>query len=308
MRKVALIIIYNHQYNKNIDVLERIYKDRFSDIYHLVPFYFGDKKNVIPVYECSFYFQGYISQGLRSYFKEEYAHYFFVADDMILNPKISERNYFEYLKLTEDTSYIPQFISLHEGNSFWPRVGEAFRWRLKLRGIEAENQLPTYDVALNKFQQFNLVIKPLRFNQIWKTPRSLKEIAKLILKEREYFSHFVQNILVKRKYLLPYPIVGSYSDICVVSSDSIELFCHYCGVFASTKLHVEIALPTSLVLSANKIVTDQDLFLQGKALWTKADFQELEKYKNSLKNLLEHFPPDYLYLHPIKLSKWEIEL
>ena len=60
-QKVALIIIYNHQYNKNIDVLERIYKDRFHDIYHLVPFYRGDRKNVIPVYESSHYFQGYIS-------------------------------------------------------------------------------------------------------------------------------------------------------------------------------------------------------------------------------------------------------
>ena len=48
MNRVALIIIYNHQYNKNIDILERIYNGRFSNIYHLVPFYNGEKQNVIP--------------------------------------------------------------------------------------------------------------------------------------------------------------------------------------------------------------------------------------------------------------------
>ncbi len=58
MSKIALVIIYNHQYNKNIDILERIYKGRFSHIYHLIPFYQGDKENVIPVYDASLYFQG----------------------------------------------------------------------------------------------------------------------------------------------------------------------------------------------------------------------------------------------------------
>lgn len=77
MSEVALIVIYNHQYNKNIDSVEKIYKGRFSNIYHLMPFYEGDKANVIPVCENSFYFQGYISQGYNTFFKEKYAHYFF---------------------------------------------------------------------------------------------------------------------------------------------------------------------------------------------------------------------------------------
>ena len=78
MNKVALIIIYNHKFDRNIDILENIYKDRFSNIYHLVPFYTGDKSNVISVYENSHYFQGYVAQGFKSYFKEEFEHYFFI--------------------------------------------------------------------------------------------------------------------------------------------------------------------------------------------------------------------------------------
>src|ERR1700743_1228199 len=100
MNKVALIIIYNHRYDKNIELLEQIYKSRFSNIYHLIPFYNGNKENVIAVYDNSFYFEGYIAQGLKSYFKEDYTHYFFVADDMVLNPVVNEHNYAEHLKLS----------------------------------------------------------------------------------------------------------------------------------------------------------------------------------------------------------------
>ncbi len=308
MNKVALIIIYNHQFNKNIDVLERIYKDRFSNIYHLMPFYNGVKQNVIPVYECSYYFQGYISQGFKSFYKKDYTHYFFIADDLILNPEINENNYSEHLKLGINSCFIPGFISLHDLVEWWPRVGEAYRWSIDFSGIEAKNQLPDYEKALQKFQQFGLKISPLRFNQIWKTPSSIKEFLKLILDDKIYFFRYLMDKFSNKRYKLSYPIIGSYSDICIISSDTIKQFCHYCGVFAATRLFVEVGLPTSLVLSANDIRTEKDLKYKGKALWTKKDYQELDIYDNSLKHLFSEFPENYLYLHPIKLSKWHIEL
>jgi hypothetical protein len=39
--KVALLVIYNHRYDKNITRVEALYKKRFSHIYHVVPFYDG---------------------------------------------------------------------------------------------------------------------------------------------------------------------------------------------------------------------------------------------------------------------------
>lgn len=313
MNKVVLIIIYNHQYNKNIDILERIYNKRFTNIYHLVPFYNGNKKNVIPVYECSYYFQGYISQGLKSYFKEDYTHYFFISDDLILNPIINEINYSQYFKLNPHTCFIPEFISLHEREEWWKRVSDAFHWSINYQGVEAENQLPDYDKAIQKFQEFDLTIEPLRFNQIWKIPYSFRDWIRLFIK-RHFFSHiklilrFIYSKLTKKKYYLSYPIIGSYSDIFIISSDTIKEFCHYCGVFAATRLFVEVSLPTSLVLSAKEIITEKDLKFQGKALWTKEQYKELDKYDSSLKQLLKEFPKNYLYFHPIKLSKWNTEL
>ncbi len=79
-------------------------------------------------------------------------------------------------------------------------------------------------------------------------------------------------------------------------------------MFSATNLFVEIALPTSLVLSAKEIVSEKDLKLQGKALWWETKDQELDKYDHSLKQLLDQFPINYLYLHPIKLSKWKMDL
>ena len=308
MNKVALIIIYNHQYNKNIDILEQIYKDRFSNIFHLVPFYNGERKNVIPVYECSYYFQGYIAQGYKSYFREDFTHYLFVADDLLLNPIINETNYAEHFKLNSNSCFIPDFINLHDKGERWARVGEAYRWSIKFPGVEVENQLPDYAIALQKFQEFDLKIEPLSFDQIWDKPKSIKEFVKLILKDKYYVSHCLMSKFKNVPYYLSYPIVGSYSDVFVVSAETIKQFCHYCGVFAATNLFVEVALPTSLVLSAKEIVTEKDLKLQGKALWSKEEHQELEKYERSLKRLLVAFPTNYLYLHPIKLSKWHNEL
>lgn len=314
MSKTALIIIYNHQYNKNISKLENIYKDRFSNIYHLVPFYNGDKSNVIPVYDNSFYFQGYVAQGLKSYFQEDYEHYFFIADDLILNPVVNELNYREHLNLQKETSFLPGFITLHENKNYWTRTGEAYHYNIHVPGVEANSQLPDYNSALEAFGRFGLDIKPLSFHQIWKSPEAIAPGVIENIKRRlsqntqslpdSVVTEAIKNQLVSQTYNLPYPLVGSYSDIFVVSSDAIKQFCHYCGVFAATKLFVEVALPTSLVFSAKKIVTEDNLKLKGQALWTPEDYKILDKYGKKLRALLEDFPLNHLYLHPIKLSEW----
>ncbi len=300
MSKVALIIIYNHQYNKNIEVLEKLYGHRFNNIFHLVPFYKGTKKNVISVYENSYYFQGYVSQGLNSFFKEEYVHYFFIGDDLLLNPKINENNYTEYLKLDEYTSFIPGFMSLHKLDFLWTYTKDALGYNLFIDGIEVKSMVPTYEQAILLFEKFNLEIGPLKFEQLFNKP-----ILKYNFKALKGFIGYHYKKSLNKKYDLSYPIVGSYSDIFVVSSNTIKDFCLYSGVFAATNMFVELAIPTAMVLSATKIVTEKDLDLQGKALWSKEDYQILDEYNYNLNTLQKDFPENHLYIHPIKLSKWK---
>lgn len=317
MSSVALIIIYNHKFDRNIEVVERIYKDRFSTIFHIVPFYDGDKSNVISVYENSHYFQGYVAQAYSGFFNEKFDHYFFIADDLILNPAINENNYVEHLKLKSKTCFLPGFISFHDENSLWGRVQNAFDFNINAPGIEVKNELPTYEQALAAFQKIGLEIKPVNYNLISRSPNSVAGFLKKAVRDKTYVFKYLKN----KKHSLPYPTVGSYSDIFVVSSDAIKQFKHYCGVFAATNLFVEIGLPTAMVLSAQEIVTEKDLNFQGKALWpdgyarmnsvpelAKDDFKELDKYDHNLKELLGNFPENYLYLHPIKLSQWNTEM
>jgi len=79
-------------------------------------------------------------------------------------------------------------------------------------------------------------------------------------------------------------------------------------VFAAQNLWVAIGSPTALVLSAQEIVTEKDLKLQGKTLWIEEDYRLLDKYESRLKKLLDDFPAGHLYIHPIKLSKWRTKL
>jgi len=307
-KNVALIILFNHRYDKNIEILERIYKERFSYIFHIIPFYDGEKTNVIPVYENSYNFEGYIAQAYRHIYKEDFAHYFFVADDLILNPIINERNYKEHLKLNESTCFLPYFNELHKipENQFWSRVVEAYQYKVKCDGVESANEIPNYEDALSELQRFGLEIKPLKYNQIFhskKFPKQFYNYKKLLV----YLKWFKKS---RRKidYHLPYPLVGGYADIFVISGDVIKKFSHYCGVFAATDLFVEIAIPTAIALSAKEIVTEKDLLLKGKALWSDEELKELDKFDNQLKNYINNFPKEYIYLHPVKLSKLNIEL
>ena len=75
-------------------------------------------------------------------------------------------------------------------------------------------------------------------------------------------------------------------------------FANYCGAFAASKLFVEIAIPTSMVLAANKLKIGQN-----EPTVNNTTNKGIEKFNYSLEALLDNFPKCQ-YLHPIKLSKW----
>ena len=71
-------------------------------------------------------------------------------------------------------------------------------------------------------------------------------------------------------------------------------------------LHVEIAIPTAMVLSSEKIITKDDINLKSGAIWTTSELQSVGKQFNyDIPLLLDTFPINKLYLLPIKLSKWK---
>lgn len=311
--KVCLIVIFNHRYDKNLPVLEDMYRDRFSSRFYLVPFYDGEMENVIPVYGRSIFFEGYIAQGATSFMQKKFCHYLFVADDMILHPGINENNYKEFFEVEEGQSFISELRPLQDMGTFWIGTLSALFYFKKQKYVEVTNELPSEDVAKNKLAEQGAEIRPLRRKEIFGkfslNIDSLGNKSRLFLRMLTRLRH-----PFRQEYKLPYPVVGSYSDILVVSAEDMKTFAHYCGVFASTCLFAEVAIPTALALAATKYIrVEKNMKRKGRAYWQgegpfyysdeyQWDILE-EKYKN-LTDMTNRFPDDQLFIHPVKLSKW----
>ncbi|MGE5107174.1 MAG: hypothetical protein ACM3H8_06500 [Sphingobacteriales bacterium] len=302
MFKPALIIIFNHKYDRNIDKLKKIYHERFSNILFLVPFYTGNDEKVIPVYENSHQFQGYIAQGFRSFYKDDFTHYIFMGDDVYLNPNVNENNFNEFMKIGENDCFVPTLDGISAFNVHWIHR-KAMLYNPAKEGVEIINELPPVSQALEKFNRQGLTIKKLNFKQVYGKLHFNKFNSLL-----KSVSIYLKDILFQQKnYQLRYPLAGGYSDLLIVSKKHISSFVHLCGAFAASDLFVELAIPTALVLVAdNKIITEKDLQYKGLLLWTQKDMEQLMPYQTDLKKLKEQFPANRLYIHPVKLSKWKM--
>ena len=297
--RAALVVLYNHKYDRNIPKVEAIYRERFPDIFHLVPFYTGTQPNVIPVYENSQFFQGYIAQGARSFMRPQFAHYIIAADDLVLNPAISAASYREIFRLDAGASFLPRLESLPAGPTHWTNYRNAVLFDPFARyGVEVRNELPSAAQAAQLLARHGVTNREFSLAQVYGPPRA-RALGRYL------FDRLRQQGSLRRTR---YPLVRSYSDLVVVSAACMRKFCHYCGIFAATDLFVELAIPTALALAARHIVTEKDLALQGKALWSVAEQSaELERYGKQLGELFRRFPADCLYIHPVKLSTWSLE-
>lgn len=305
-KKIALLIIYNHRYDKNIPVLDELFKNKFSYVYHIVPFYDGERENVLPVYESSYYFSGYIAQALNQIKDKCFTHYVFTSDDLMLNPAITENNIHTMMGLDEDACYIPRFRSLK--NPKWARSLDALGYNTNGLGAEVEKILPSKEMAVKIFEEHGYnssagvtakiawrIVKEQIFSIYnWYQPAScLSRVLKCLFKKPCSF------------YSYNYPLMAGYNDFFIIPSTNIMAFTKYCGAFAASRLFVEVAIPTAMVLSCDKIKTAEDTKLKCGDLWLE-DVKKLEnEFEFNLSKLYESFPKELLYRHPVKLSKWK---
>lgn len=318
MNKIALLIIYNHRYDKNIDRLEKLHKGKFSHIYHIMPFYDGSIENVIPVYESSFRFQSYIAQAYQHLKDKGFTHYFIVADDMLLNPHINETNLFILTGIGEHQSYIYDIREIY--NCFFAQHVEAMRsYRVKQKGVEVESILPSKEAAEKCFHAHGLRTGSLSICYLFKAGYYACKCRMLRKMLKYMFDILTHNVEIH------YPLVWAYSDILLIPANVMDSFTTYCGAFAATGLFVEYAIPSALVFSSSDIITDKDLKMHGiiqvypkKRLKTANNPQMLngylpqyleeetiiKQYKYNIESLMEEFGDNTFFIHPIKLSKW----
>lgn len=321
MSNVCLVVVYNHNFEKNIPVIKKIYDGRFSNVFQIMPFYRGDDPTVIGVYESSFQFNGYIAQAARRFVRAEFDHYVFVADDMVINPRINERNIVNELKLNNQTGLITRCKILEDCDYYkWP-VGRVSTMHFNAGGTMCEWRrfMPDIVEARNRFAKVGLDWKRGVSRGLYSILRcGLRGMRQNPWQLAEMFPFKLARYLVpyfaKRREALPvdtdrllYPTAWGYSDFFAVPKTFIADFCHYCGVLAATNSFVEVSIPTAMALSCARIATLADI---GWNCETGVDdYSVRSRMENecgfSYKKLMERFPSEYLFIHPIKLSKWK---
>lgn len=302
-KEVCLLIIYNHRYDGNIEKLEKIYGARFSNIYHIMPFYEGNRENVIPVYECSFRFQGYVAQAMQL-IHERYEQYFFISDDLILNPEINESNYKDWFHINGKNAFI----------TFTKPLREMGEWAINRRFMDPLPKFEWYSGTLWEkeimpSEQAYSIAKQKGYEKeqfLVDIPMVWGARKKLIKYPRLFVLFF--KILLLGKQQCPYPIWCGYSDIFIIPGEKMKEISHMFGVFAAMGLFVEMAIPTTLQLLCKDVTETKKLApLYGKSLWTTAEVEAVKNQHNhNYKTLEDNWDKNCLYIHPVKLSKWDV--
>lgn len=321
MLKFCLIIIYNHNYERNIPLLEKIYRGRFDGIYHIMPFYQGGAKNVIGVYENSYQFSGYIAQAFSKIPINEYSHFLFVADDMVINPKLSQMNFLDWLGIASVDSFIQDIHVLDEEKVLNWHFGLSIMVysNTKNNSCEGWRFLPDISKARSLFEKHGLEWQKSLSESFGKVARRMLRAQPANPHELSLYpfvGKIVRHFLLKNSRIHQskhgeslYPLAYGYSDFLLIPRKNIRDFVHYCGIFAAMRIFVEAAIPTSMIFASSSIKTLENVGKRAENGIENYENRELleAKYSLSYQALLEDFPDDMLFVHPVKLSKWKFQ-
>ena len=293
-----LVVVFNHRYEGNIDILEDLYRNRFETTY-LMPFYRGAHPKVVPVYDSSHYFHAFVAQAYRDYRDPRATHYAFAGDDLFLNPLLDSENMGSMIGLPEDAGYVKTYSNLAGAPFAWSHLVPAVKRLSASTGVNYHRELPDKDEAHSRVAR--------HIDPVYRIGRANLDgfDGKLHLHTataRRSAAFFLRHPKLRT---VPYPLLWGYSDLFVVPATAMDDFVHYCSVFAAMRLFVEIAIPTALALACSHIRTESHGDLTGIEVWHGHEQQQLvDRFGGSIRRLTDEFPPDWLYVHPIKLSKW----
>ena len=294
--KVCLVVIFNHRYDKNLNRIRKLYAGRFSAIRFLVPFYDGTDKDVITVYDSSYQFQGFVAQARERLMNEGFEYYFFIADDLILNPAINENNFLTELSMKKGDSMHRGVFLLQD--SLWTveRINDAIETFTMQVHTNYQNELMNKAEAIETMQKYG-------YGNIHISKENHKKMADWKGFTAKY--GWKKTKQLKTLQELPYPLLGGYSDWFILPYEDLDLVSRKFGVTAAMRLFVEIAVPTIMFLYCKSIRRLRETKYKDGSIWDNHILEELGTNCNwQLEEMMMNFPEDKLYLHPIKLSKW----
>ena len=312
--KIKLVIVFNHRFERNLPLLDKLYGERFSQRHILMPFAGKPSRSVSRVFEKGQNFQGHIAQGARDFIANDTTHYVFIGDDLLLNPRLDEHNLLTAIGLRPGEGYIKNLIAADMLRDEWIWAADASaKFIRNAKALQINDLLPSAAEAGSKATEQGL-----------KLPQNVPSGFK-----RRLTAHLANPRLRARTYLdglslrgrpSPYPLIAGYSDFIVVPAEAVEDFSNYCGVFSALDVFAEVAIPTALMLACRRVKTElqpnqhfrwhdapraEDATLRGIELWTPQDEARHREFLTlPLAEMLNRFPSDWLYIHPVKLSRF----
>lgn len=307
--KVCLVIIFNHRYDKNLPLLRKIYGERFSEIRFLMPFYDGADADVIPVYESSWQFQGYLIQAYEKLKDISCTHYLFIGDDLIINPTFDEKNFVELSTMHDKKFLSCGFWLMNCPNNFkwwWPSDSSKpfYQHHTSYRDF-----ICSYDEAMTKFNDFfGEKYKETYDEEFFGDPNVPGRNLLYIWNNAEEFHHAVNEFKKSNgnSFKIPYPMACGYSDIFCIDKESLFEFSRLCGIFSAMNMFVEIAIPTAAVLTFKR--NDVAFFSKEviQAIWGGNNRKAFaEKYNADFSRLYSEWDEKIFFVHPVKLSGWK---
>lgn len=300
--RFCLVVVFNHRFDRNLPLLRALYRGRFSHVRFLVPFYRGDDPDVIAVHASSATFQAYFAQAQPRLVGDQFSHYVFVADDLLLNPAVNEQNLGAHLRLRPGVGYLKEMRPFSTMTTAWTHFDRTLRALRFDEYVNARAELPAREEALARLARHGIHLRPLGWRNLEAAPGPFGQRVRgwLAAAWRLYGPGG------EASRAMAYPLVMGYADLLVVPAGAMAEFCHLCGVFAAMNLFVECAAPTALALAAPELRREPDLATRGREIWSDADRAEFHgRHAGRLADLLTNFPADTLYVHPVKFSHWD---
>ncbi|MXP15384.1 hypothetical protein GRI44_11550 [Altererythrobacter confluentis] len=141
--QIKALFLFNHRFEANMPMLDRIYGGRFANRHFIMPFASQPGPRISRVAEQGRNFSGHLAQSARDWVEPGITHYVVVPDDLLLNPQIDENNLVAALKLAPGQAYIKNLISADALRFAWPWAGEvAATFRRSSRMLDTAALLP----------------------------------------------------------------------------------------------------------------------------------------------------------------------
>ena len=315
---VCLCVIFNHPFPANLPLLRKIYQGRFKHVRFLMPLMRSDDPDVLTVYRGSFSHHAYLGDHRKELLELSCAYYVMVQDDVLLAPWLDESNIVEALGIKSAAEgFISNLDPAPRDVGVWGfQAGSLWRMILPRNIISGTgtdtlpsvlNQLPPAADAAKRAETYGIPATTT-FSFTDRTMSADLALAKSRsfgrdpADEREFVRHMLDMLFGSgppSDIVVPYPIAtgGPNTDFYVVPAACLDDYVHIAGVLAAAGLFVEMAGPTALMLSCERVRTLRDTGREVEWAETRGT------PSSAIERLIEN--DRLLLVHPVKLSAVE---